>query len=175
MEPYIDPSSYVKHNNNYGFVLPNARNTPQVCSTPSTVPPAVPGPTYRLSSIHRISIPPTVQGVSQVWLTKPFASTATPKRNVAQQLSRNQSRVYATHKYKSSISGMNGMVPGSPVCAGVQPLLVGAHAAQDDGGGHPGRGGRLHRPADPHRRRAGVCLCHGGWVPVHPCPTEINR
>jgi hypothetical protein len=32
VEPFIDPSSYVKHNNNYGFVLPNARNTPQAFS-----------------------------------------------------------------------------------------------------------------------------------------------
>eukprot|EP00667_Euglena_gracilis_P012326 EG_transcript_12643 len=32
VEPYIDPSQYVKHNNNYGFVLPNTRNTPQAFS-----------------------------------------------------------------------------------------------------------------------------------------------
>eukprot|EP00997_Jenningsia_sp_PLL12_P003136 NODE_1568_length_1124_cov_106.864186_g1277_i0.p2 GENE.NODE_1568_length_1124_cov_106.864186_g1277_i0~~NODE_1568_length_1124_cov_106.864186_g1277_i0.p2 ORF type:complete len:128 (+),score=33.90 NODE_1568_length_1124_cov_106.864186_g1277_i0:360-743(+) len=29
VEPFINPGMYVKHNNNYGFVHPNARNTPQ--------------------------------------------------------------------------------------------------------------------------------------------------
>eukprot|EP00667_Euglena_gracilis_P003304 EG_transcript_3313 len=31
-EPYIDPTSYLKHNNNWGFVHPLARNTPQAFS-----------------------------------------------------------------------------------------------------------------------------------------------
>jgi hypothetical protein len=32
VEPYINPANYVKHNNNFGFVQPHARNTPQCFS-----------------------------------------------------------------------------------------------------------------------------------------------